>query len=77
MKYKLVEVSVEDYFMLGDSGVWVYAQAERGPTASVNMLPDNRTADSWAFEKKMVEAVWGWYEENPRTKFYTRVESED
>jgi hypothetical protein len=77
MKYKLVKVSVEEYLVLGDAGVWVYAQAERGPTAGVDMRPDNCTAESWAFEKEMVAGKYDMYEENPRTKFYTRVELED
>lgn len=75
--YKLIEVSVEEYLMLGDSGVWVYAKAHGGPVASVYLPPDNGTVARWNFEKDAATKRNLVHRTNPRTEFYTRVELED
>ena len=72
---RVVEITKEEYLVLGDAGVWVRAQVRsyENDVPEPGWCPDNSTEYDWNYERDAVLAMTGSRE---RTKFYTKV-SED
>jgi hypothetical protein len=74
--YRLVEVTLDEYLMLGDAGVWVvwgHNPSDRDDDSWVDTRPSDHTSDWWHSRDARIP----FYRQPNMFKWYTRIECDE